>query len=206
MSNEKAISVGDPVFWDSMYREGKMPWDLKGPAPALEEFLNSPYAVPAGKVIVLGCGSGHDCIPFTSRNFQVTGVDFAAGAIKSTYEKYLQAGVAGTNGFLLQRDLFDIHEYDKYFDYVFEHNCFSSIAPHRRRTYAHTVKDLLKPNGKLLAIWWLLDRPGGPPFSVSKDELFSLFGEFFNFDITFTPTKSAVGRQGKELFCLMTRK
>jgi SAM-dependent methyltransferase len=206
VGNDRAISVSNPEFWESMYKAGKMPWDLRGPVPALEEFLSSPYAVSKGKIAVLGCGAGHDCMSFASRGFEVTGIDFAPSAIKSTYEKYLQAGIAGTAGFLLQRDLFDIHEYDGYFDYVFEHNCFSSIAPHRRQTYARTVRDLLKVGGKLIAIWWIFDRPGGPPFSVSRDELFKFFGEFFTFDITFTPSTFAAGRQGKELFCLMTRK
>lgn len=206
LGNGRVYSVSESEYWDRMYKSGRAPWDLGGPPPSLTTYLESPYTVPAGKVIVLGCGTGHDCMAFANRGFQVTGVDFSSAAIRSTYEKYVVAGVAGTTGYLLQRNLFDIHEYDGYFNCAFEHNCFNSIAPHRRRTYVRTVHDLLKPGGKLIAIWWLFERAGGPPFAVSRDELFELFSDYFTFDIMFTPANSPAGRQGRELFCLLTRK
>jgi methyl halide transferase len=204
--NGRTLSVSDPEYWERMYKSGRVPWEIGGPSPALTTFLGSPYVVPSGKILVLGCGTGQDCMAFANCGFQVTGVDFAATAVQETYRKYTEAGVAGSNGFLLQRDLFDIHEYDGYFDYAFEHNCFNSIAPHRRRTYVRTVHELLKPEGKLLAVWWLFERGGGPPFALSRDELFRLFSDYFTFDLTFTPTNSPPGRQDKELFCVMTRR
>jgi hypothetical protein len=39
---------------------------------------------------------------------------------------------------------------------------------------------------------------------MSKDALYQLFGEFFTFDIVFTPNNSPPGREGFELFTLMT--
>ncbi|MBI4532544.1 MAG: methyltransferase domain-containing protein [Candidatus Melainabacteria bacterium] len=206
MSANKTYTVDNIEFWGQIYQTGKLPWDLGGPAPPLKTFLKSPYKVPPASIAIPGCGTGHDCLLFANHGFQVTGIDFAPLAIQATHQKFIDAGIAGTSGFLLQRNLFDLDEYDGYFDYVLEHAMFNSIEPTRRRSYVHAVYDLLKPGGKLIALWWVLDRPGGPPFGIAKDALFSLFGQFFSFDIVHTPTDSAPGRQGHELFTLMTKK
>ena len=206
MSVEKPHTSEQREFWEHLYQAGTTPWDLGCPAPPLATFLNSNYKVKPGSILVLGCGSGHDCMLFARHGFQVTGIDFAPSAIRATNEKFSQAGIAGTSGFLLERDIFDIHEYDHYFDYVLEHSCFNSIHPSRRRTYAWTVHDLLKPGGKLIGLWWTVDRPGGPPFGVLKEELFELFSPYFNFDLIHIPNDSAPARKGTELFTLMTAK
>jgi SAM-dependent methyltransferase len=197
-------SVDNKEFWERIYQTGNVPWDLKAPSPPLVTFTKSPYMVKPGAIGVLGCGNGYDCLPFAENGFQVTGIDFAPSAIQHTYKLFLEKGVAGTTGFLLERDVFEMHEYDHYFDYILEHNFFSSIGLDRRRTYAHRIHDLLKPGGKLISLWWTNDRAGGPPFGISKDALYLLFGEFFTFDIVFEPTNSAPGRQKQELFTLMT--
>ncbi len=205
-SVEKSYTIDHKEFWERLYQAGSTPWDLGMPAPPLETFLHSPYKVPPGSMAVLGCGTGHDCMLFADAGFTVTGIDFAPSAIKATNEKFAGAGIAGTRGFLLERDVFDIHEYDHYFDYVLEHSFFNSIHPSRRRTYVWTIRDLLKPGGKLIGLWWTLERPDGPPFGMSRADIFALFAPCFTFDIVFTPDRSVPPRAGHELFTLMTAK
>jgi SAM-dependent methyltransferase len=197
-------SVDDHKWWEQLYRNSVTPWELGAAAPPFNTFLSSPYAVEPGKIVVPGCGSGNECLLFAAHGFEVTGVDFALPAIEATMKKLSDAGLLGTKGFLLQRDIFNIHEYDQYFDYVLEHTCFCAIHPSRRRQYAMTVRDLLKPGGKFIALWWLLDHAGGPPFAVSKNEIFELFSNFFNIDLAFEPADSVPERRGKELFTIMS--
>lgn len=206
MSAESISTEDQKEFWERLYQAGNYPWDLGAPAPPLTTYLQSQYAVKPGSILVLGCGTGHDCLLFAQYGFQVTGIDFAPSAIGATNEKFVKANIAGKTGFLLERDVFAIHEYDSYFDYVLEHSFFNSIHPSRRRTYCWTVHDLLKPGGKLISLWWTLDRPGGPPYGVRKEELISLFAEKFDFDMIHIPTDSAPARRGNELFTLMTAK
>src|SRR5262249_4413213 len=116
-------------WWEGLYRAKTTPWDLGIWAPPLRTFLDSPYGLPPGKMLVPGCGTGFDCVLFASRGYEVTGLDFAPSAIEATTKKFEEAGLLGTKGFLLERDLFDIHEYDSYFDYVLEHTCFCAIHP-----------------------------------------------------------------------------
>lgn len=203
---DKVMAVDKPEFWERLYQAGAVPWDIGQAAPPLKTFLESPYTVPPGAIAVVGCGNGHDCMLFASKGFSVTGIDFSPTAIQTTYQKFLNAGIAGKSGFLLERDVFGLFEYGGYFDYVCDHNFFSSIDPSKRRTYARAMRDLLKPGGKLMALWWTSEQPNGPPFGIAKDALYSLCGELFTFDIIFEPTNSVASRKGKELFTLMTRK
>jgi SAM-dependent methyltransferase len=202
----KNMGVDDAEWWDNLYRAKRTPWDLGKPAPPIETYLKSPYAVAPGKIAVLGCGNGHDCMPFIRKGFAVTGIDFAPSAIASTHAKFEQAGVSGKTGFLLQRDVFNIHEYDGYYDYVLEHCFFSAIDPSRRRTYVMTVSDLLKPGGKLISLWWMINTKQGPPFAMAKDDIYELFDAKFSIDIAYAPTDSVKERAGQEFITVMTKR
>lgn len=193
-------------FWENLYQTKKTPWDLGQPAPPLQTFLNSPYAVAPGKMAVLGCGRGHECVLFAKAGFEITGIDFAPSAVQETAKQLQAAGCLGTTGYLLQRNFFDLHEYFGYYDYVLEHCSFCAIDPSKRRTYAWTVRDLLVPGGKFIALWWLLhDKKGGPPFAVDKSEIFELFKQSFSIDIAIEPHDSIKERKGQELFTVMTK-
>lgn len=200
------IQADDPNFWEQCYQQGITPWEYGTFAPPLKTFLDSPYRMPPGKMAVLGCGTGHDCLLMLQYGYEVTGIDFAASAIHATHQKFIQTGLAGTKAYLLHRNIFDVHEYKGYFDYVLEHNCFCSILPADRRRYFYAVRDLLKPGGKFLALWWVGERVGaGLPYSVSKNEVFDLFNGPFNLEITYDPVDSFPPEQGKEMITLFTK-
>jgi SAM-dependent methyltransferase len=168
-------------FWENLYRTKKTPWDLGQVAPPMKTFLSSPYAVVPGKMAVLGCGRGYECVLFAQKGFEVTGVDFAPSAVAET-----------TQGFAD--------------DYVLEHCAFCAIEPSKRRTYAWTIRDLLRPGGKFIALWWLVpDKKGGPPFSVHKSEIFDLFRNHFSLDIAYEPKDSVKDRRGQEFLTVMTK-
>lgn len=205
MGQTRVYTVEEKEFWEGLYRGGKTPWDLGQAAPPLVTFLKSPYAVPPGRMAVLGCGNGHEALLFAKAGHEVTGIDFSTSAIQATTRKFHQAGLLGTKGYLLERDFFQMHEYDHYYDYVLEHCCFCAIEPARRRSYAWTVKDLLKPGGKFIALWWLMpDRKGGPPFAVHKDEIFEIFDKLFKIEIAYEPQDSTKDRKGQEFLTVMT--
>lgn len=193
-------------FWESLYQKKTTPWDLGKAAPPLETFLKSPYTLTPGRMAVLGCGRGHECLLFARHGFEVTGVDFAPSAVQETTLQLSQAGLLGTKGYLLQRNFFDIQDYFGYYDYVLEHCSFCAIEPSRRRSYAWTVRDLLKPGGKFIALWWLVpERAGGPPFHVHKGEIFELFKEDFKIDIAYEPKDSVNERRSQEYLTVMTK-
>lgn len=206
MGTAMEISPDKHEFWESLYKNKTTPWDLGKAAPPLQTFLRSSYCPRPGRMAVLGCGRGHEVVLFAKAGFEVTGIDFAPSAVQETTQRLHAAGLLGSKGFLLEKNFFDLHEYFGYYDYILEHCSFCAIDPSRRRTYTWTVRDLLKPGGKFVALWWLLsDRPSGPPFNVDKAEIFDLFRHDFVIDIAYEPKDSVPERKNHELITLMTR-
>lgn len=201
-----SYDTDSPQFWESCYQQGRIPWDYGNITPPLKSFLESPYKMPLGKIGVLGCGTGYDACYLAQWGYEVTGIDYAPSAVNATHQKFIQAGVAGKNGYLLQRDFFELHEYKGYFDCLYEHTTFCSIHPANRNRYKFAVRDLLKPGGKLLGIWYVGDRQStGLPYSITKSELFDLFDGSFSFDIVFEPPDSHPKDKGKEVLTYMTK-
>ena len=203
--NANSTRVESVEFWENLYQTQVTPWDLGQAAPPFQTFLKSPYAVPQGTIGVLGCGAGHECALFASYGFEVVGIDFAPTAIAATQQKFEQMGVFNKKGFVIQGDLFNMQHLHGRFDYILEHTCFCAIHPSRRRTYSYTVRDLLKVGGKLIALWWLIEKAGGPPFSADQNQIFDLFKDNFSFDIVHRPQDSVLERSNKELFTVLTK-
>jgi SAM-dependent methyltransferase len=201
------LSVEDKEYWDVLYRTGRTPWELHAFAPPLKTFLDSPYAVPKGRVAVLGSGTGQDALLFARYGFEVVAVDFSPTAVAATQKLFQDAGVLNRTAWVMERNIFDLHDCAEQFDYVLENTCFCAIHPSRRNQYAFVARDLLKPNGKVIALFWTLDRKGsGPPYPVNSNEIFDCFKQSFSFDIVHIPPDSVPERSGKELFVLMSLK
>jgi SAM-dependent methyltransferase len=135
---------------------------------------------------------------------RVVGIDLAPSAIRRAQAHALVA----RESYLLA-DLFALPaEMAGRFDLVFEHTCFCAINPTRRKEYVETVVNLLKPNGALLAIFFLDPDhdEAGPPFRVSRDELEAFFGSYFGVQEEWVPEHTFPGREGRELMRLLVRR
>ena len=168
------MNVNLPDKWQADYERKSDGWDLGGPTPVFKRLATSGRFQP-GRMVVPGAGRGHDAREFARHGFQVTAVDFAAQAVEEM--KRLNDPSAPID--ILHHDLFTLpHELDHSFDYLLEYTCFCAIDPQRRTEYADLVSRLLKPGGTYLDMAFPLDgRPGGPPFSVSENEVMKLFTE-----------------------------
>ena len=181
--------------WESAYQEGETPWEKGRPHPALIDFLaeNGPMA---GEIFVPGCGSGHDVRALSTPTNHAVGVDLAPFAIaqansfpKIANEEYQLA------------DLFALPaEWNGRFDVVFEHTCFCAIDPARRAQYVEAIVRLLKPGGRLVAIFFLNPDHDeeGPPYGVGRAELENLFGANFVLEREWVPARTHPGREGRE--------
>lgn len=191
-----ALGLNDPGFWDAAYAGRRPHWDLNGPAPVFRRLAES-GAYPPGRMIVLGAGRGHDAFLFARHGFAVTALDFAPEA---TREMRARAAAEGPLE-VLQADFFDLpRPLDGTFDYALEYVFYCAIAPARRTEYADAVARLLKPGGLFIDLAFPLDgRTGGPPFTVSVDELLTLFtARGFSLLRRETPPDSVKPRRGAE--------
>lgn len=191
------VSVANSEYWEHRYQEKTTRWDLGKAAPPLVNLLNSPdLALKTGRVAVLGCGRGYDAILFADRGFDVIGFDFAPLAIA---EATTLAQANQNSAQFLQRDIFNLAgEFSGYFDYVVEHTCFCAIDLEKRPDYVKLVRQILKPEGELIGIFFTHPRSGGPPFGITPTEIRQYFEADFEILSLVPVTNSVPERQGEE--------
>ena len=189
-------TVSAPEFWEGLYERGDDGWELRRPAPPLEEYLRRSLP-PRGNVAVLGCGRGHDARLLARLGYATWGFDFAARAIR---DARALASADGLDIVFEQRDIFALAKgYRGFFDGVWEYTCFCAIDPARRKEYVKLVRGILKPGGWFLACFYpIREGEDGPPFPATEAEIRQLFTPDFTFLETSVPAESVERRVGLE--------
>ena len=192
-----------PTDWEERYRTGDMPWEKGTPHPALVAYLKSEPV--RGRVLVPGCGHGHDVRALAATADEVVGLDIAPSAIRGAKSASPVGGESYVFG-----DLFALSPAMRgSFDWVFEHTCFCAIDPERRGDYVSALASALRPGGRVLAVFYMnpdMDsRESGPPFGTSTDELNRLFFPPFELVREWEPSATYPGREGREL-CRVLKK
>ena len=189
-------SEDKPQFWEDIYISNDAGWDLGGPTPV---FNNMASKLEPKRLCILGCGRGYDAVIFAKNNFDVTAVDFAPSAVE-----YLN-NLAKKNKVkinVLEKDIFLLSpKYNDYFDYVIEQTCFCAIHPTKRANYEKIVHKILRKNGKLIGLWFPLDKninEGGPPYGTTIDEVKSIFNQGWEIKNEEFPKESIKSRKGRE--------
>lgn len=187
--------------WEDRYRTGDMPWEKGAAHPALVDYLKR--APVRGRVLVPGCGTGHDVRAIAATADEVVGLDIAKSAVAMAKTHPVVGGERYQHG-----DLFALPPaLCGAFDAVFEHTCFCAIDPSNRVQYVAAVASALKPGGHLLAVFYLDPglEPGesGPPFGVTREELDALFSPRFELVREWKPAATYPGREGREICRLL---
>ena len=191
--------------WNQCYTEGNTPWNKGVPSPPLAQYLEKQPL--AGRVLVPGCGSGHDAAFLARQGCQVVGLDLAPLAIEMAAKAYPELPASTW----VQGDLFALpDEWKGTFDAVVEHTCLCAIPLTLRTAYRDTVHSLLKPGGLLIGVWFInpdLD-PGheGPPHPLPQPELDQLFAVGFEIVTDYVPEVAFSGREGRERLRVMRKK
>ena len=185
--------------WNARYALGDTPWDKGAAHPVL--FHDSTKDFLSGRVLVPGCGTGHDAHALAARGFDVTGLDISPLALEAA-----KSGPGNVEYIL--GSLFELSpDFESAFDGVFEHTCFCAIDPGHRADYVRAVVSALKPGGRFLAVFFL--DPGndgyGPPFGCTRGEIETLFRPFFRVMREESVIPTFAGREGRELLMLMER-
>jgi SAM-dependent methyltransferase len=190
-----------PTDWEAQYQKKDTPWEKGAPSPGLIDFLATDRV--RGRVLVPGCGFGHDVRALAVTADEVVGLDIARLAVEGAQRFPRIGGERYLHG-----DLFALPpEMRGAFDWVFEHTCFCAIDPAQRPAYVEAVAAALKPGGQLLAVFYL--NPGnnspdeGPPFEVSVAELDRLFLPRFTLLREWLPQHAYPGREGREWMRVM---
>ena len=180
--------------WETRYQTGDMPWEKGEASPGLVDFLASHPKLPKGRVLVPGCGTGHDAIVWAKAGFDVMGYDIAPSAIRLAEERARKAGLAVR----FQPGDFLQDKPGRRFDWIFEHTLYCAIDPSQREDYAKAIRRWLKPGGQFLAVHYLIPDKDGPPFGTTREEVAGRFAPHFKLVRSWVP-RSYPNRTGLEL-------
>ena len=179
--------------WEQAYQDNFTPWDRGEPSPALVDFFERHEIT--GRVLVPGCGVGHDVAFLVSRGLDAVGLDIAPTAIERAKVRYPELAERFVLG-----DLFELKDQ---FDAVVEHTCLCALPPTWREKYREAVAGLLKPGGRLIGVFFInpeMDEgETGPPFGISEAELKALMAPRFELVESYVPHTAYPGREGREM-------
>ena len=164
-------------FWDKRFAEGDTPWDRGAANPQLGTWLVTGALKPC-RILVPGCGSGHEVAVLAQAGFEVTALDYSPEAIARTRKRLDAEGLKAT---VVEADAL-AWQPEKPFDTIYEQTCLCALYPDQWRDYADQLHRWLAPSGKLFALFVQMLRPGaadgaieGPPYHCDIHAMRALF-------------------------------
>jgi SAM-dependent methyltransferase len=190
----------DRAFWQGNFDARTTPWDRGVINPQIERWVRSGELRPfqdadaraAGgddtrltRVLVPGCGSGHEVAMLAEWGFDVTGVDFAPAAAALTRNRLRsllqsRAGARMMRAEVVEADVL-AYRPSAQFDAIYEQTCLCALYPDHWRRYADQLHAWLRPGGKLFALFAQARREdsatghvAGPPYHCDINAMRSL--------------------------------
>jgi len=157
-------------YWQARYDEGKTGWDRGGSSPVLLRWLDTGDLRPC-RILVPGCGRGHEVVALAKAGFNVTGIDFAPAAVEAVRAQLARDGLAAE---IVSSDLF-AYRPERPFEAIYEQTCLCALSPQRWDEYEQRLATWLEPGGRLFAAFMQTDSPEGPPFACPPDAMRQLF-------------------------------
>ncbi len=194
-------------FWEDCYQSGRTLWDKGRPNPLLDHWIRTGKLSPITdsdarpgsnddsrvvRVLVPGCGAGHEVVLLAEWGFDVLGLDYAQAAVtqaRDLLRALLTSTQAGrvVRAEILQADLFDYRPVLAY-DAIYDQQCLVALHPSRWSEYAARLHSWLRPGGRFYLVLnpaltaevaemqANADEPRrGPPYDCSIDQLKQVF-------------------------------
>lgn len=159
-----------PCYWQARYDERQTGWDRGAASPTLGRWLAAGDLQPC-RILVPGCGRGHEVVALAEAGFDVTGVDFAPAAVEAVRARLRSERLVAE---ILQSDLFAYRPAQP-FEAIYEQTCLCALPPPRWSDYEQRLAAWLVPGGRLFAAFMQTDAADGPPFACRPDAMRELF-------------------------------
>ncbi len=156
--------------WENRYQQGQTGWDRGDVSPNLLHWLESELLKPC-RILVPGCGNGHEVLALAEKGFEVVAIDIAPTAIENLRNSLKTRQL---NAELIQTDFFT-WELEKPFDAIYEQTSLCALHPDEWAEYEKCLFNWLKPKGKLFAQFMQTEEESGPPFHCDIPAMIELF-------------------------------
>jgi SAM-dependent methyltransferase len=134
-----------------LYLVGFTPWDT-GKVPAeLIELVEGNDALPAGRALDIGCGTGTQAVYLAEQGWEVTGIDAIAKPLQKARARAVASGVSVE---WIRADVTQLPDVGLAPGYtlVFDRGCFHGLNAREQAAYAAGVTQLAAPGATLLML------------------------------------------------------
>jgi SAM-dependent methyltransferase len=139
-------------------------------SPTLVQWLAAGDLRPC-RILVPGCGRGHEIVALAKAGFEVTGVDFAPAAVAAARARIADESLVAE---IIHADLF-AYRPDRPFEAIYDQTCLCALTPELWPAYEERLATWLTPGGRLFAAFMQTDSTAGPPFACRPDVMRALF-------------------------------
>lgn len=125
------------------------PWDTPAPAAEVVARVEGPGALPPGRALDIGCGTGRNAIYLARHGWRAIGVDAVGRALDAARRN---ARAAGASPRFVLGDVTRLQELGigGHYDLLLDFGCFHTIPTDRRDAYAEAVTAVAAPGATML--------------------------------------------------------
>jgi SAM-dependent methyltransferase len=137
-------------MYDLTYRRGTPRWETGLLPPTLANLVEGEHALPPGRALDLGCGTGAHVRYLAQHGWEAVGVDFSATAIRAARARAGDMpGVSFREGDVSRLSACGVNGP---FNLVLDVGCYHGLPAARRKTYVEEVARVM-PEGSLYVLW-----------------------------------------------------
>lgn len=172
-----------------MYWRRMTPWDTGVTPPELRAVAEGPEALPPGRALDIGCGTGTNALYLAQHGWDVFGVDFASPAIARAEARLRAARLDAVKRHLPElRVRFTRGDATRLravgatgpYTLIYDIGCLHGIPREGRSLYAAEIAALAAPGA--LYLLYAFEPDGSGPIGLSEGEARDLFGRTFTLE------------------------
>lgn len=198
-------------FWHQRWEQNQIAFHKQDINPYLQRYWPRLSANPGGRVLIPLCGKTNDMIWLRAMGYEVIGVELSQLAVEAFFvENGLQPQIRIQGDFQVYEvdglqifcgDCFALRAADLGdIDAVYDRGALVALPPEMRVEYVSGLYAMLSANVEILLISFAYpqqDMPG-PPFSVERQEIDSLYGHWCNIELLATENALETESQFKQ--------
>lgn len=160
--------------YEASYRLGFKPWDRGVPASGLVELVEGRGALPPGRALDLGCGTGINTIYLCKNGWKSTGVDMMPRALDAARRNAARSGVSPT---FVEGDVTRLRELDLggAFDLLVDIGCFHTLPAGVRQEYVESVSWVAEAGATLFLFSFSPGKLAPMKSGATQDEIAARF-------------------------------
>jgi len=200
INNTKA----EEAYWSQRYQEARTGWDIGHPSTPIKTYVDQLDRKDLS-ILIPGAGNAYEAEYLFWEGFtDVHILDIS----QTPLDAFSKRNPDFPKECLIHENFF---EHEEQYDLILEQTFFCSFppSPENRRHYATKMSELLKPNAKLVGLWFDFPLTGNMekrPFGGTKEEYLSYLEPYFEVLIFEKAYNSIKPRMGNELFGIFRKK